>query len=254
MLGLSYSHHQHGSSLLPAGDTMIVPVGPSSLSSTFRDNDKPSLTHTFRQSARGGMLVPAEPSSPPSQALVSTLRGTGELALRSTMRGTQRDLRSTLAIPDVADPESSSPMELNKVALQDMFRSLNGKAWARTDNWCIRTFLGAWYGVRDVEGDGTATEITLPRNGLDGKSCLTRGVPAMAVLDRCQCFEGVIAGMCPLTGVSVPAGMLPDTIGNLQKLKSLVLHENHLTGPSSHKAAWIPVSEDTIISRYTISL
>lgn len=63
-----------------------------------------------------------------------------------------------------------SPAHLNRLAVIDLFEGTKGRtAWKKANNWCIRNFLGSWFGLTDEDHDGQVTAIVLPRNGLQGE-------------------------------------------------------------------------------------
>ena len=100
-------------------------------------------------------------------------------------------------------------------ALMDLYNSTNGDNWEHKDNWGSNKPLSEWYGVR-TDSDGRVLSISLSNNNLSGL------LPeSLGDLDR---LEYLYLNSNNLTGT------LPYSFRNLVHLEVLSLHDNSLTG------------------------
>lgn len=100
-------------------------------------------------------------------------------------------------------------------ALIDLYNSTGGKNWTRNDNWCSDRPLGEWYGV-NVNDKGRVTEILLNDNGLNGT--IPESIGNLSKLKTLYLYENSLTGS------------IPSQIGNLKELEALGLYSNHLSG------------------------
>ena len=112
-----------------------------------------------------------------------------------------------------------SAYETERAALIAIYNATGGNSWERSDNWCSDKPIGQWYGVH-TNIKGRVDEIDLHGN-------ITGQIPPE------------IGDLTELTRLSISNSLLPDNsdygplpteIGNLKKLKALVLQGYPLSG------------------------
>lgn len=99
-------------------------------------------------------------------------------------------------------------------ALEALYDALGGEDWDRSEGWMTDAPLGDWYGVSTV--DGRVTEIALAGNGLTGE--LPYQVGDLLVLRRLDLRWNAVGDR------------LPDELGSLAALETLLLTGNDFTG------------------------
>ena len=106
-------------------------------------------------------------------------------------------------------------LNLERNALEALYRVANGPSWRNNTNWMNEAPLRDWYGV-DTDRNGRVTRLDLRNNGLAGK------LPSeMGHLDHLTELN--------LTRNQI-SGQIPPELGQLERLKTLSLSSNHLTG------------------------
>ena len=91
-----------------------------------------------------------------------------------------------------AEAVAQGNAESDRQVLEAFYDATDGPYWTDDTNWKTAAPLGEWYGVR-TDDDGRVRNLTLPANQL--------------------------------------LGMIPDELGNLANLTTLILGNNELTGP-----------------------
>ena len=109
-----------------------------------------------------------------------------------------------------------SAYAIERAALVAFYQALDGDHWKNNTNWCSDKPVGQWYGVR-TDSKGRVTRLEFSFNGLKG------------IIPEC------IGNLEKLTylhlGVNYNiTGPIPESIGKLVNLKTLALFENKLTG------------------------
>ena len=132
------------------------------------------------------------------------------------------DLSLIYTIKQSADP--SIQIQSERGALIAFYKATNGDNWIRKDNWCSDRPLDEWYGIY-TNDKGYVKEIILPANRMSGK--LPDEIGVFTELERLDLGISVSSGDPNNNAVS---GQIPASIGNLVKLRSLILSCNDFTG------------------------
>ena len=128
----------------------------------------------------------------------------------------------------------------DRLILEVLYSSLNGRFWTRRTNWLTDAPLAHWYGVRTNE-EGRVTEISFYNNELKGEIPLELTKLDRLRLLRIQSDEihgeipAEIRSLEELTHLTLRStfltGSIPSELGDLKKLTSLDLANNQLYGP-----------------------
>ncbi|MCH7573898.1 MAG: fibronectin type III domain-containing protein [Candidatus Marinimicrobia bacterium] len=129
-------------------------------------------------------------------------------------------------------------LEVDSLALVDLYNSTNSGSWTTSTNWLTSASLSTWYGV--TVASGRVTNLNLASNNLAGPIPATIG--NLTNLIQLRLFDNQLSGPIPieignltnLTGLYLYnnqlTGSIPPEIGNLTNLTHLVLSNNQLTG------------------------
>ncbi|MCY4577435.1 MAG: DVUA0089 family protein [Chloroflexi bacterium] len=114
-----------------------------------------------------------------------------------------------------AFPDTMEPSDIDRAALEALYRAANGEDWAHNGLWMSDAPLGDWFGVT-TDAEGRVTRLSLWSNKLKGEIPLELG------------------NLSNLTVLSLSdnelAGEIPAELGNLSNLEYLYLWDNDLTG------------------------
>lgn len=132
------------------------------------------------------------------------------------------DLSLIYTIKQSADP--SIQIQSEREALIAFYKATNGDNWIRKDNWCSDRPLNEWYGIY-TNDKGYVKEIILPANRMSGK--LPDEIGVFTELERLDLGISVSSEDPNNNAVS---GQIPVSIGNLVKLRSLILSCNDFAG------------------------
>ena len=122
----------------------------------------------------------------------------------------------TSAASDVTVLGRGDEGEVERGALEALYRATNGAYWQRNSNWASDEPLDQWHGVT-LDGQGRVVSLILNFNFLRG--------PVPAEIGLLRHLRELDLGANQLTGA------LPAAIGNLTSLRNLHLHQNEFTGP-----------------------
>jgi hypothetical protein len=135
---------------------------------------------------------------------------------------------------DELDTEADEKQE--REALINLWTTLDGKGWRRSQNWCSDKPLGEWEGIKTVSG--RVEEIKLTNNTLRGS--IPASIEKLVLLKRLLLAENFVQGP------------IPEAIGKCTNLEVIMLNDNEITGdlPASmsclHKLQQLNVSENSI--------
>ena len=130
-------------------------------------------------------------------------------------------------------------IDLERNALESLYKSTNGPAWKNNTNWLSDAPLEEWYGV-NTNFDGRVRQLDLNDNGLSGE--IPRGLSQLTLLERLQLDRNRLTGSIPSDlGLLVNlrelrlfdnrlTGSIPPELGQLVQLGALYFQKNQLTG------------------------
>ena len=124
--------------------------------------------------------------------------------------------------------------------LMELYDSLGGPGWTKSDNWDTNAALSDWYGVT-VDHAGRVSALDLSQNNLSG--AIPAALGRLGGLRTLALYQNNLTGPIPPELVNLThlgdlnlwgnrlSGSIPPELANLASLWQLVLSVNDLTGP-----------------------
>eukprot|EP00581_Thalassiosira_minuscula_P017724 CAMPEP_0183720730 /NCGR_PEP_ID=MMETSP0737-20130205/13260_1 /TAXON_ID=385413 /ORGANISM="Thalassiosira miniscula, Strain CCMP1093" /LENGTH=1706 /DNA_ID=CAMNT_0025950645 /DNA_START=265 /DNA_END=5385 /DNA_ORIENTATION=- len=149
--------------------------------------------------------------------------------------GCSADVDDATLYPPSPVPSFMGSQQSEYDALLAFYSHYGGNTWVKNNLWASNDVsICEWYGVQ-CGTSGSVSHLELKSNGLSGRLDVDvlKWLPDLAVLDL---------------GSNGLWGTIPDSFGNLKKLKSLTLANNPLRGPIPGNLSRLPMLEELDLS------
>jgi len=142
-------------------------------------------------------------------------------------------------IVEYNEPTTITCEQRDRIALTEVYNSLNGNTWPESTQWDFNQPMNTWNGVT-LDGNGCVYSLNLPNLGIQG--ILPTEIGNLSEIRSINLFNNNIGGEIPtsignLTNLkklnlysNQLTGIIPSTIGNLQKLELITLASNKFEG------------------------
>ena len=154
-------------------------------------------------------------SDDPSVAVVDSVGNVTALSYGQTM--ITAALATAFGTATILVDDPNNPSVSDREILEILFNATGGEGWIQREGWLTDVPLDQWYGVT-TDNEGRVTKLWLPENNLEG------ALPSS--LGLLQNLKELALQNNPLL-----TGPIPPELGNLTKLRVLILADNNLSGP-----------------------
>ena len=115
-----------------------------------------------------------------------------------------------------APPPVAPPESPDRPALEALYNATGGANWRDRSNWLTATDIGTWHGV-EADAAGYVTELSLPNNNLTG--VIPAQLGDLSRLKRLLLYGNELSGT------------IPPELGKLSAVTRISLSSNNLAGP-----------------------